>query len=300
MLNQFKCPNGDSILTETCLKVCPHKERCLSLPTLQSLAENCKPRNLSKPSVTELLKDTTEAALMATHDTAISPLDLLWSMWGSGIHSALEHAEDGKIIYEKRFENDVFTGKIDCLGPLFKRSINTLLDHKVVPSYRALQLQGMYQVNVPTGQFYKTGINKGKEKFKKEWRTGGVRHILDYAIQLNAYRILCEAAGYRVDEMKLELFIRDYNTRIATERGLTSPVAYVKVNKISDKWIMRYMEAKAKRLKEAIEHGVTKPCSAKNRWNDNVKCKQYCSVASVCPWGKQVQEILAADETEAA
>lgn len=41
---------------------------------------------------------------------------------------------------------------------------------------------GYYKVDVPTGEVYKTGLKKGRPKTKKEWRTDGVRHILDWAI----------------------------------------------------------------------------------------------------------------------
>ena len=59
---------------------------------------------------------------------------------------------------------------------------------------------GYYKVDVPTGEIYKTGLKKGQPKYKKEWRTDGVRHILDWAIQLNYYRILLEQRGFEVKD----------------------------------------------------------------------------------------------------
>ena len=54
-------------------------------------------------------------------------------------------------------------------------------------SMRAL---GYYKVDVLTGEVYKTGARKGQPKTRKEWRMDGVKHLLDWAIQLNYYRML--------------------------------------------------------------------------------------------------------------
>lgn len=61
---------------------------------------------------------------------------------------------------------------------------------------------GYYKVDVPTGELYKAGLKKGQSKTRKEWRTDGVRHILDWAMQLNYYRILLEQRGFTVDRME--------------------------------------------------------------------------------------------------
>lgn len=286
--NQFKCPNGDKILIEQCLRNCAHCQRCIALPTLQALANSVKSRGLDKPSVTQLIKGTAEAALMQLNDYAVNPKDLVNALMGTGIHSVIESNTTGKIISEVRLENDIFSGQLDCLGRIFSRHENTLLDHKTTSSYKIVRALGMHQVTVGTGTYYKTGLNKGKEKTRKEWRSGGYKSILDYAIQLNAYRMLAESAGYRVDNMALELFCKDYNTRIAAERGITSPVVYVHVNKISDRWLMRYFKAKKSRLEKALAEGVDKSCNARERWGD-AKCKSYCSVASLCEYGRKVK-----------
>ena len=150
---------------------------------------------------------------------------------------------------------------------------------------------GYYKIDVPTGEVYKTGTKKGQPKTKKEWRTDGVKHILDWAIQLNYYRILLEERGFKVNRVEVQALCRDFNLRVASERNITSPVYIIHINKISDIWIKKYMKAKAKRLNEALIKGKTSHiCNSKERWHDR-KCKDYCSVASFCPYGKQFKQL---------
>lgn len=80
-----------------------------------------------------------------------------------------------------------------------------------------------------------------------------MRHILDWAIQVNYYRILLEQRGFKVESMKIQAFCRDFSLRIAEERNIRKQVYIININKISDHWIKLYMETKAKRLKEALE-----------------------------------------------
>ena len=68
-----------------------------------------------------------------------------------------------------------------------------------------------------TGEVYKTGARKGQPKTRKEWRMDGVKHLLDWAIQLNYHRMLLEARGFKVDSIKIQALCRDYNLRIAVE-----------------------------------------------------------------------------------
>ena len=48
---------------------------------------------------------------------------------------------------------------------------------------------GIYKQKVDTGDVYKSGLKKGQPKFRSELRFDGVRDLLDWAIQINAYRI---------------------------------------------------------------------------------------------------------------
>ncbi len=148
---------------------------------------------------------------------------------------------------------------------------------------------GKYKVNVPTGEFYKSGVKKGKEKYKKEWCEDGVKGTLDWAIQLNYYRILLEQQGLSVTKMVIQAMCRDNNLRIASERGIDQAIYLLPIHPIRDQWIQRYMRYKAKALQVALEtRTLPSVCRAKERWN-NRKCLDYCNVVGHCPYGNRLK-----------
>lgn len=161
-------------------------------------------------------------------------------------------------------------------------SINPETDNQ----HKLMKALGYYKVDVPTGEVYKTGLKKGQPKTRKEWRTDGVGHVLEWAIQLNYYRILLEQAGFKVKNMVVQALCRDYSLRMASERNITRPLYLIKINRISDHWIKLYMSEKAKRLQKAVkENHLPARCSARERWHDQ-KCQSYCDVAEFCPYGR--------------
>ncbi len=287
---EFICPSGRKIPINICLEKCTGNQRCMFLPTLRAVAKSLD-RNIKEPTVTELLCGTRETYLKKTTDYAVDPIQQLYAIHGSAVHTINEGFTDGNMLSEERLADDITSGKFDLYGQIIDYDDNTLGDYKITSSYKLMRALGYYKVDVPTGEVYKTGLKKGQPKTKKEWRTDGVRHILDWAIQLNYYRILLEQRGFEVKDMKIQAFCRDFSLRIAAERNITSPLYIININKISDHWIKLYMETKAKRLKEALE-AKTLPtvCSLKERWNDR-KCLEYCAVAEHCPHAAKLMSI---------
>ena len=287
---KFVCPSGNKILIATCLSRCTSGQRCMFLPTLRAVAKSLD-RKIDEPTVTELLCGIRETYLKKTTDYAVDPIQQLYAIHGSAVHTINEGFTDGNILSEERLADDITSGKFDLYGQIISYGDNTLGDYKITSSYKLMRALGYYKEDVPTGEVYKTGIKKGKPKTKKEWRTDGVRHILDWAIQLNYYRILLEQRGFEVKDMKIQAFCRDFSLRIAAERNITSPLYIININKISDHWIKLYMETKAKRLKRALETKELPPvCTVKERWK-NRKCLDYCAVADNCEYGKKLKEI---------
>lgn len=279
---EFKCPNGNKVKIKTCLANCHSNQRCMFLPTLRAVADSLD-RKIDEPTVTELLCGTRETYLKKTTDYAVDPVQQLYAIHGSAVHTINEGFTDGNMLSEERLADDITSGKFDLYGQIISLNDKTLGDLKVTSSFKLMRALGFYKVDVPTGEVYKSGLKKGRPKIKKEWRTDGVRHILDWAIQLNYYRILLEQRGFEVKEMKIQAFCRDFSLRIAAERNITSPLYIININKISDHWIKLYMETKAKRLKKALVSKTLPPvCSAKERWDDR-KCLDYCAVAEYCP-----------------
>lgn len=287
---RFICPSGHEVNINQCLKKCIHTQRCMFLPTLRAVANSLN-RKLQNATVTELLAGTMETFLKKTTDYAVDPINQMYALHGSAVHTLNENYTEGNMLSEERLYDEITSGKFDLFGQILDKEDNTLGDYKITSSYKLMKALGYYKIDVPTGEVYKTGIKKGQPKTKKEWRTDGVKHILDWAIQLNYYRILLEERGFKVNRMEIQALCRDFNLRVASERNITSPVYIIHINKISDIWIKRYMKTKAKRLNEALIKGQTSHiCNSKERWNDR-KCKDYCSVASFCPYGKQFKQL---------
>ena len=288
---EFKCPSGNKVKIKTCLASCPSNQRCMFLPTLRAVADSLD-RKIDEPTVTELLCGTRETYLKKTTDYAVDPVQQLYALHGSAVHTINESFTDGNILSEERLTDDITSGKFDLYGQIISYGDNTLGDYKITSSYKLMRVLGYYKVDVPTGEVYKTGLKKGQPKTKKEWRTDGVRHILDWAIQLNYYRILLEQRGFEVKDMKIQAFCRDFSLRIAAERNITSPLYIININKISDRWIKLYMETKAKRLKTALKNSKMPPvCSSKERWKDR-KCLDYCAVGDNCEYGIVLRQRL--------
>ena len=287
-VTKFQCPTGNIVPIAACLKSCPNKQRCMFLPTLRAIAKSVD-RKLSEPTVTELLCGIRETYLKKTTDYAVDPMQQLYAIHGSAVHTINEGHTEGNMLSEERLADNVTSGKFDLYGQIIDYSDKTLGDYKITSSYKLMKALGYYKVDVPTGEVYKTGLKKGQPKTRKEWRTDGVRHILDWAIQLNYYRILLEQRGFVVNRMEIQAMCRDYSLKVASERNITKPVYIIHIKKISDHWVKLYMETKAKRLKDALEKGyLPKLCSSKERWQDR-KCIDYCAVAENCPYGRMVK-----------
>ena len=168
------------------------------------------------------------------------------------------------------------------------REDNTLGDFKVTRSFKLMRALGLYKKDVATGEVYKPGARKGQPKTRKEFFTDGVRFVLDWALQLNYYRLLLESQGLKVGRMVIQAMCRDYGLKVAAERGILGPVHLIPIRRISDRWIKTYMAEKEQRLAEALKaNKLPKVCSAKERWHDR-KCQDYCQVAGSCPYGREV------------
>jgi hypothetical protein len=262
------------------------------LPTLRAVAKALE-RDLEKPSVTELIIGTREAYLKRTTDYAVSPRKQLYALQGTAIH-ALNSENAGDMLSEQRLHDNITSGQFDLYGKLLNEQDGTLGDIKVTSSYKLMKALGIRKVDIPTGYIYKSGQKAGQEKTVKGFQYDGVRHLLEWAMQLNYYRILLEKSGLVVKRMIIQALCRDANARTASERGITKELYLIPIDKISDHWIGRYMRTKALSLANCLTNKELPPiCRRKERWNDR-KCQGYCDVASCCPYGQQWQ---AGDET---
>ena len=285
---KFICPDGEEMPILKCLNQCRRKERCMFLPTLRAIAKSLD-RGIAEPTVTELISGVRETYLKKTTDYAVDPQSALYALQGQAVHTLNEDCTEGEILSEVRLKDAITSGKFDMYGKILDESDGTLGDLKVTSSYKLMKALGIYKVDVETGEVFKTGARKGKPKTRKEFRYDGIRHVMDWAIQLNYYRMLLEKAGFTVKRMVIEALCRDSSLRTAAERGITQAVYLIPIRRISDHWLNRYFKKKAKLLREALDTKKLPPvCSARERWH-NQKCLAYCDAREYCPYAQEIK-----------
>ena len=285
---KFICPNGQRIRIKECLRSCPNQQRCMFLPTLRAVAKSLD-RNITEPTVTELIAGTRETYLKKTSAYAVDPASVLYALQGQAIHSINELNTQGAILSEERLKDDITSGQFDLFGKILDADDGVLGDLKITSSFKLMKALGIYKVKVDTGEVYKSGLKKGQPKFKTELRYDGVRDLLDWAIQINYYRMLLENAGFKVNKMCIQAICRDSSLRIAAERGIDKTVYIIPINKISDHWLIRYFQHKAKVLQDAIRtKTLPQICYFRERWG-NRKCLGYCSARENCPYSQKLQ-----------
>lgn len=295
---KFICPDGQRVDIADCLRSCPNQQRCMFLPTLRAVA-NSLDRKLSDPTVTELIAGTRETFLKKTTAYAVKPASVLYALHGQAVHSINEQHTQGDILSEERLKDEITSGQFDLFGKILDSDDGVLGDLKVTSSFKLMKALGIYKIKVDTGEVFKSGAKKGLPKFRTELRFDGVRDLLDWAIQLNAYRMLLERVGFKVNRMYIQALCRDSGLRIAAERGITKPVYIIPINKISDCWLERYFRHKAKVLRDAIASNTLPPiCSVRERWG-NRKCLGYCAARENCPHAQNLVKEATDDELAA-
>ena len=284
---KFICPGGERVRITECLSSCPNQQRCMFLPTLRAVAKSLD-RNITEPTVTELIAGVRETYLKKTSAYAVEPSSILYALQGQAIHSINELNTQGEILSEERLKDDITSGQFDLYGKILDADEGVLGDLKITSSFKLMKALGIYKVKVDTGEIYKSGLKKGQPKFRTELRYDGVRDLLDWAIQLNYYRLLLERAGFKISRMYIQAICRDSSLRIAQERGIDKPVYIIPINKISDHWLTRYFQRKAKLLSEAIKRKTLPPiCSFRERWGSR-KCLSYCAARENCPYAQRL------------
>lgn len=291
MYSKFICPDMFSCNIDDCLKECRMADklsagRCLSVRSLKAISEQ-RVWN-GTPSTTQLLNGTREAYLTIKCDYTVDPQDMVYALFGTRVHSKLEEFTPDNGLSEERLFDGVSSGAFDFYED------GVLYDVKTYGSYAVAKTLGLVEKQIPDG-FYKTTrvgkYQKGDPKFKKIFVEGGIHKRFNLMVQLNDYRMKLEKYGFDVNKMVCEILVRDGGTYIAQSRGVNQKALLVVVNKISDRWISRYMKEKARRLQEALAtETLPPPCSPRERWYDPVtkrsgKCASFCPVRYFCNVG---------------
>lgn len=313
----FICPDGGKITPADCLKEggCRMGERCATRPYLilcsterpqlfrctkcrheeRLPASNkqfaqfcpiCKERMEYVPSTTQLIAGTKQAFLRLTTDYDISPDSRAFMIQGTKTHANLEAVDDEFSLLEEKFSDENNTGISDVITT--EDGLSTLSDYKNTGSFKVQKALGFYIDEEPTGEIYKSGKRKGESRTRKVIkRDESKRDILDWALQLNDYRIKAEhKLKIKIQRLKIQAIVRDGNTHIARSRGIFRNIYYFDVPIMPDEEVKTFFEQKRKLLLAALKAGEWEQiCDARECW-DGIKCARYCEVAESCPYGK--------------
>lgn len=274
MQTYFICPNEERISIKSCQVECIMNTRCAPKKFLMKSIDR---EWNGMPSVTQLLLGTREAYLKIVNDYASSPLNSVYALFGSAMHSLFE----GEPL---RMELEGITGEPDDIEQ--ENGNITIIDYKVIGSYKMGLMIGMIKTEVPSGEFYKNGKEKMKKIFNRDWDKAD---NWEYTMQLNMY-MLMKASQYDQSELhdvnfflKNFCIIRDGGIQAAYSKGISFRSEYLDVKILDSKIVMDYFKVKKDALLTSLEtKKMPSICSSKENWNGR-KCKDYCDVVSFCP-----------------
>lgn len=205
-------------------------------------------------STTELIGPTRHAYLKRTCDYTVPAHTLMYVLHGQTVDGMLDD-DEGEVLTQERLRDEINSGQFDR----YEVDRGLLLDWKMTGYY----------------------------KIKKCLTQGMAVSSFAWCLQLNDYRMKLEALGFPVRQMYIFAIVRDFGW-MSKKAGITQPWYWLKVERISDRRLKRYFEAKRRRLQTALDTKTLPPvCPANERWNEK-RCKDYCAVAQFCDHGRQV------------
>jgi len=243
----FICPDGKRVSHRQCLEGC--RQRCLTLPTLASLAQVREWNGI--PSTTQCLNGTRMEYLKITSDYYVKPKERAFALLGTRHHFRLEAiTRKLNVLSEEKLQGEV-SGVIDLLEPDHAPDCYILADYKTSGSYKvARALRG---------------------------------DMSDWELQLNNYRIMVEDLGFPVSRMLVQCTVRDGGTFMARKNGLTENIYLIPVKRLDDAQVKDYFYRKSQMLIKAVENGeMPPPCNGEESWGGR-RCLGYCDVVDLCP-----------------
>jgi hypothetical protein len=258
----YRCPDGITRPIFECLEHCPRPEgRCLSLPTLTTIGQVRIFKGT--PSTTQLLNPTRLEYLSITHDFSIDPFDQAFSLLGTRHHGRLEQVAkkiEG-LESELKLKGEV-SGILDLLEPINGGDTYRLIDYKTFGSYSVAK---------------HLGLKDGEDDVAK------------LALQLNNYRVMSEAIGFPVKELKVQITVRDGNTQSSRMNKVDKNIYLLDVEILPDDYVREYFLTKAYLLITALEDKKL-PEVCKDNWNWR-RCRGYCAVFQNCPEGAKINKV---------
>lgn len=221
--------------------------------------------------------------LEITQNYFFDPQDAIFRIVGTKAHSELDKYTGENEQGEIRLEIEGITGQFDYLD-----EEENLFDTKTYGSYKVMQCLGYKQIEVETGEVFKTGPRKGLPKTRKE-TVQGEPELTEQSLQMNLYRMMLQRQGWAVKGLFLDINCRDGNTVSAISRGITKNAYLIPVPMMPDDDVLVYFLPKRDALLWHLATGtMPEPCTEEERWQGR-KCLKYCNVAEFCDYGQQLK-----------
>lgn len=304
MKKWFDLPDGQRVLISDVLGgKLPEALEFAPMPYYETVAQENAYTGVY--GVTRLLNGVRYAYLQYCVDYAVDIDKSAFMVLGIGAHNLMENDENG-------FENSVFYENIRGRSDLLQDGI--LTDYKTAGAFSVKKKLGFYEC----GQAAVMGPDGKPELYKRSGKwgmAGDVKmkpvyamdldndELFDYKYQLNMYRIMHQAMGDEVNQMRLFFIVRDGGMKAARENGIDKNIYHVEVAQIDDDVIKKYFYDKRDRLDcymresadlreqtsvaeefvpEAVIREVMPPrCNKRETWGGR-RCNGYCPVADAC------------------
>lgn len=281
MLTEFICKDGKKIKCEKCLEECSMGKRCLPYPYLKAVS---RVRSYTgKVSASQAGNGTRYTYLNYTIDFAEDPKDKAFTTLGTNHHILMEdHVGEGENGHY--MEHEFFTGTPDY----YHKKEKILWDFKTYKTYKIKKILGAKSewIEDPSGETYSRG---GRTKTGRVYKKGDPKLIEQItidpeladnkveALQLNAYRIMMEAEGYEIKEMKLCCTNKDY-----MEGSIVGKIEVVDIPFIDDAIVIEFFKKKTEELAKHMKSKTLPPiCSDEERWGGK-RCESYCQFKHIC------------------
>ena len=283
-LKGFKYPDGELIsLQDVRERNIDIEKMGMALPTLLYMSQQRD--NDRPPSTTELIIGTCQAYLQREKDYYVNPQENAFSLAGTIHHNKLEDSASSDMIAEMPLSYEGITGIVD----LYDKKSKSLIDYKNTGSYKVSKILGLQsRTESDPVEVYKRsgkwGVAGSPKKIKVFYRDPVTADFGDWGWQINFYRLMLQENGYPVDNMYVQMTIRDGGVHAAKSRGIYNNIYLVEVPYINDDILRKRFLDKKDALVHSLERKtVPEICTPEETW-DGRKCESYCPVREVCPY----------------
>jgi len=279
----FKCPNGQHIEIEACLKPmgCIMGDRCAPLPYLQMVGHE-RPYNGVTASMSG--NGPRYIYLAATVPYTVDPAESAYAFMGTLNHLKVAQHDDNVIA-----EENVGIGTLDLLSDDETNPGHYLIeDYKTYGSYRAARVLGIVCDEKPVigddgnPVLLKSGKNKGKPKMEKVFRRDPASaDIYGEQLQLSRYAIEDEKRCFPISRLMLFIVPRDGGTFVSQTRGITEKIYYIEIPRMSNQEVCHYYDTLQVEVDNAFKTGYARICNSWESWEYR-RCKGFCPVSKEC------------------